>query len=993
MVNASDAFTNKFLYKRNEIQAYSIDTILKKSSLFAGVGAAHLPGERGVIEMLRKMGYKLRPVMMGVKNDFQKNAVDKLKVPVIFINNAAENLSYSVDVPGTLYKMASDVSGLDRRQYADMSNGSYYLVTSIPTHASILGNSKSQVLKKVDSLLYENIPGKILKKTLINKNGFNGYDIINKTRRGDLQRYQIFVTPFEVLVFKISGKENYIEGAEAQKFFSSIQLKEQAEGWIDFEPKHGGFTIKLPQIPHQFFNTSSSDNIDRWEYEAVDKTTGDVFFVLKKSVNNFRFLDEDSFDLSLMEESFKSSEFIKSQVISGISSFKGYPALDVNASLKNGGIIKAKFIINGPHYYLVAVKSENPPGGFKDFFSSFNFTNYKYQPSQTFVDTFLQYTVSTPVIPELEETIRALTEKIGSSNPYRYGASKVDSYWPKTKNALFKSDNTGEVISVAMQQYPNYFYVKDSSVFWQDEINDYLKKTDFILAKKEFLNTENGLTGYKLILRDTNSSRQINRLLLLKNDRLYRIIYLSDTLNKESDFVKNFYQSFRPLNTLPERNIFTSTVDEFLKDFFSSDSTTHAMAQAAISNIYFKKEDIPKLLNTINKLKFSDKDYFESKSRFIAELGYIRDSAATLTVVKALKSIYNKSGDSSTFQNAVIKALAKNKTKQSYRLLKQLLLQDPPVFTGDYEYLSFFNDISDSLFLAKQLLPDVLQLSSIKDYEDGINALLIKLIDSNYITAKNYKNYFTKLYFNARVELKKQQGRDEKILEEENDKDDEQKNYPVYNAKSGTDLKDYAVLLMPFYNKPQVKIFFNKLLYSKDASLQLSIAVLLLRNNIFVPDSILNNLAAKDEYRSKLYKALDTVGLLQKFPKQFNSQIQLSKSILLTDKRYNKVDSIVYLSGKQITFNDKKGVVHFFKYRVKKEDEWKIGISGLQPVNINETSSEGMLVKMTDKKIKANEPLQNQLDTQLKRLLFSQSKSGKNFYENENYSRFKNNDF
>src|SRR5687767_3926143 len=43
--STSEAFDEKFLYKRNEIQAESIDSILRSgSSLFVGVGAAHLPG-------------------------------------------------------------------------------------------------------------------------------------------------------------------------------------------------------------------------------------------------------------------------------------------------------------------------------------------------------------------------------------------------------------------------------------------------------------------------------------------------------------------------------------------------------------------------------------------------------------------------------------------------------------------------------------------------------------------------------------------------------------------------------------------------------------------------------------------------------------------------------------------------------------------------------------------------------------------------------------
>ena len=987
MMDPSDAFRNKFLYKRNEIQANSIDTILKKHSLFVGVGAAHLAGDKGVIEILRKKGYSLRPIIMSARSSFQKDQVDKLKVPVKFITNSPEDGFYKIDAPGPLYKMASDVSGLDRRQYADMSNGTYYLLTRVKTHAAFIGNSEEQVLKKVDSLLYENIPGSIIKKTLIKKNGYTGYDITNKTRRGDIQRYQIFVTPFEVLVFKMSGKENYVEGAEAEKYFNSIQLKEPVTGWINYEPKQGGFTIKLPQQPHEFLNTSTNDNVDRWEYEAVDKNTGNAFLILKKSVNNFRFLEEDTFDLGLMEESFKLSEIIKSQQHRNITSFNGYPSMDVRAILKDGRNVKAKFIIKGSHYYLLAAAGKNPGTDADEFFSSFHFTPFKYQEGKKFVDTFLHYTVTTPIVPELEEELRAMIEKLGNDAGNRYGFSAVETYWPRAKNALFKSDSTGEIIAVTMQQYPKYYYVRDSSAFWKDEIKDYVARTDFVLAKKDFFKTIDGITGYNLVLRDTNSSRQINRLLVLKNDRLYRIISIGDTVNGKSDFLKNFYTTFLPQNSQPERNIFASTIDSFLNDFFSTDSVTHAKAQASISNIYYTKKDIPKMINTISRLKYGDKDYLDSKSRFIAELGYITDTTATPDIINALKEIYYNTADTGTFQNVVLRALAKKKNKQSYALLKELLLQDPPVFANSYEYATFFNDINDSLALAKQLFPEILQLSTIPDYKDAVTDLLVTLVDSNYITGKEYENFFTKIYFDARLELKKQQGRAEKIMALDDDNADRMFS-GNNNTNSKTGLDDYAVLLMPFYDKQQVQSFFEKLLISKDQSLQISTAALMLRNKKSVPDSLLLKLAAKDESRSRLFKTLENAKLINKFPLQYKNQTDIAKSLLSV----NKLDSIVYLSNKPISFRNKKGYVHFFKYRLKKEDGWKIGMSGLQPANRAEVSSNNQLVRLTDKKLRDDEPLNDQLDLQLKKVLFSLSKSGKNFYMGENY-RYRREDY
>jgi uncharacterized protein YbaP (TraB family) len=158
MTERSIAFRENFLYKRNEVQANSIDTIIKKSSLFVGVGAAHLPGARGVIELLRKMGYHLRPIKMTDRDAAKKEETDKLKVPVDFAERQADDGFYTVDMPGPLFKMTDEFQGLDRRQYSDMSNGSYYLVTRINTHAGFIGQNEEQVIKKVDSMLYENKP-------------------------------------------------------------------------------------------------------------------------------------------------------------------------------------------------------------------------------------------------------------------------------------------------------------------------------------------------------------------------------------------------------------------------------------------------------------------------------------------------------------------------------------------------------------------------------------------------------------------------------------------------------------------------------------------------------------------------------------------------------------------------------------------------------------------------------------------------------------------
>jgi hypothetical protein len=67
-------FTDILLYNRNENWAKKLDGLLPKNSLVIAVGAGHLPGQRGVINLLRKAGYKVEPV----KNDMIKRKTKEI---------------------------------------------------------------------------------------------------------------------------------------------------------------------------------------------------------------------------------------------------------------------------------------------------------------------------------------------------------------------------------------------------------------------------------------------------------------------------------------------------------------------------------------------------------------------------------------------------------------------------------------------------------------------------------------------------------------------------------------------------------------------------------------------------------------------------------------------------------------------------------------------------------------------------------------------------
>jgi hypothetical protein len=94
----------------------------------------------------------------------------------------------------------------------------------------------------------------------------------------------------------------------------------------------------------------------------------------------------------------------------------------------------------------------------------------------------------------------------------------------------------------------------------------------------------------------------------------------------------------------------------------------------------------------------------------------------------------------------------------------------------------------------------------------------------------------------------------------------------------------------------------------------------------------------------------------------------------------DKMDSIVFIKKQLIETDKGKGYVYFFKYREKKDDKWRIAISGMQPADSVGLSYKNLYTKFTDEKIKEDEPLDDQLNFQLKKIIFANREGSESFF-------------
>lgn len=989
----SPAFDEKFLYRRNEIQAASIDSILKKRlSLFAGVGAAHLPGPRGVIEILRRAGYKLRPIKMGERSSRYKEGIEKITVPVFFTRQTSDDGFYSVDVPGKLFRFSNSFNGFDQEQFADMANGSYYIVTRIQTNASAWGHSSNDVYNKVDSLLYENIPGKILSKKSIIKNGYKGFDIVNKTRRGDFQRYNIFITPFEVLFFKVSGNAEYVSNnSSADNFFKSIMLKEYFPQWKKISPVFGGFEVDMPHEPYVIRNKN-------WQFLAIDRKADIDFEVIRTDIHNYNFAEEDSFDLALMEESFTASDFYEKTLRRTQTRYKGYPALDAKYQYKDGSVALVRYLLRGPHYYTILTHARTEQPRMHGFLNSFTITPFIYKSPQLHTDTNLHFSVSTPFYPSKKTTIEM---PVNFENIYTGIGSEVQlAERAIYRDKLVANDSTGEKIYVSFYKAPRYENSKGKELIKEEETSN---DKEWLVRKRKITDESGGKSIWETVLSNANSSRAIWSKNFYRNGVVFSIKTEIDTLTQPGIFLTRFFESFHPDDTINE-NSSEEMKDVFFADFYSKDTLVHNRALRNISVPAFDSTDLPRLEKAIGFLSWKDRNYLAVKKDFIDQLGTIPSQQASL----CLQKIFYAAGDTLDLQYKCLENLLSQQTKFSFGIFRDLVVSDPPIlnlgfsipFKEDFESESFLEGLYDSLELTATIARDLLPLLDIDDYKYPIIQLMATLVDSSLLVYKDYDKYASKFLIEAKQAWKKQLiiEKNRAIEKAQKKIEGEEANEGMGTMNSDADsgnetLIFYTGLLLPLWEKnPDVPVLLKQFLNSNDKQLKYKTLLLFLRNGKTVADSILFLFAASDEYRYDLYKDLHRLKKLSFFPARYNNHVDLAKSKLVNSSKYQTPDTIAFLNHLPLNWAGKEGLVYFFKYKRKKDDAWKIASAGLVPIEEAKFEFEMPqnrrvvydldFTEFSDMRFNEEKALEPQLYKRLKQLIYSKKSSAKKFYMN-----------
>ncbi|MES2726175.1 MAG: TraB/GumN family protein [Bacteroidota bacterium] len=906
--NTSSKMSHKYMIlERNKIMYHGIDSLMKLgASVFTGVGAAHLGGEEGVLNILRKNGYTVNPVSwQALKPSKLKAQIQKINFITELSKQYSTDSSFSVEAPNNMQSL-QNINQDGIYLATDMINGSYYMVSSISHNGFINKHDKKYWSQKVDSLLYENIDGTItLKQESLTENGDICFLVNSKTRRGDIEKYKIIITPFKLFAFKVAGNGAYANSSTANQFLNSAKLYTTAT----VNKKEAGFTYQFTQNNISIYN-GDDNNVGKHIAISNDGTKFNLLLVATN--NETKYIEQDTFELNYIIQ--KAAEKYNCEI--------AYIHIDSNKTSalfewkKNNETYKGKLVISGPHYYFLLDNSND-----ETFINSFKpnqkpfINNY-----QIHTDTGMLFSVKLVDVPEKNE----LATLIGN-----YQKKKVADAEYKTE--FYSSKATGEVIRLTYNKLNLYKSYDNLDSLWNKNIK---QATDFIMPTitQKVYTQKKGAGVLDFNVETKGNTHQYIRVKIIQKGRY---IYILNTLcekEKSSAFIDSFYHTFSLLDSNYGLSATESKVSLLLNNILHTDSTTKMDAREYVYDLtaIVKPSDFKAVKETIKKAEQSDLE-MNKRIMIIECLKNIK----TTECINWLKAYYTTVKDTPAYQFAVLYALAAQQTLPATLAFTELIKKETPIAEESSSFNSCFNAFNDSLELMAKVVPQLVFLLDYDEYKERTIELLAALKYKNLISTDLYAANKTKFLNSANIELKKQIASLQNTTENTSYNEyEEEDSYDYYNKESLTmDKKfkpfegivfDYAILLQPFYQEAAVKSFFDKAIKNGDASLQLSIGALLLKNNIAVDDNNWEKWVANNSLRANTYILLSNIGKLEKFPKSYKNLDSIARAQVYINEAKNSLKDSVTLVLKE-NINSKKGIGTLFVFKKRNNDNtsWK----------------------------------------------------------------------
>ncbi|RFZ85448.1 TraB/GumN family protein [Mucilaginibacter terrenus] len=880
---------------RNGVMLNSMIARMKEQPIFTAVGVAHLPGENGLIKLLRDKGYIVTAVAADFTGVAEKYGTDYSELKWTAFTD--ESRGYSLEVPFTPIQ-TDKILGVNTVFFQDIANDMFFGAFAALESARGSQPVGQKAIDRMVKRLSANQQYKVASIKNILVDGKKAVDIFLKDNAGKGTRYRVVENNNMLYCLYAGNNFSSLNSFYANRFFNSFKSFnpniEKNKSWITFKNDSAAFSVKIPvqpQLIHRIIPTKISQhtyNVDVNMYMSIDSANLQNYLVRHNDYPAGTFLaqPEKAFDALTKEMTSKGVKVIsQKQIIKD-----GNEGRDLRLVMNNFNM-HAQVFIRGNRVYMLLkqnISEGKPIEDNDDFFSSFTFMPYLRSELKEYALDGGNLTVKVfdkpRVIPDSTIT--------------------YDSFLPKSTTFFTTNPASGDLFGVEHATISNYYRIANIDSLYKRLGNGLVKYSDTLVRDSAI--TVNGIGGHDFLIKAKESSNMHRYRLFISNDD---VVYLSSYQSgKElySDQSNMFFNSISKINETAPISLASSKAQLILNDLASTDSVTYKYARGALSYYKFQRDELPLLYKALHRSYDDDSLATGTRGKLIQLLADTND-VNTLSELTKLYNVIAK--DKQELRPLILKTIVDANKKAGYDLYLNLLTGGESI-ESDNLYTAF-RPMSDSLNFVVANSARIIPLFKNPHYRKNLLNVVNNMTNEKGKYDTYLKEHFNEITAHAMEDLNGY------LMH----KDSTSNNWYV-------GVYYYLELMNAIKRQPITNSFTNTIIQKDNyAGLVNNAAITRIKNHLSVSPTVLNKLLDSLSTRLGVLKALNDEKQLEKAPAKYRTQLAFAKTCLynyLTEAEDITIDKIGLLG----TVTNKGNLYYAFKFSSDSEKAEHLGIAG-----------------------------------------------------------------
>ena len=896
--------------KRNHKMAFRFDSLIKNNvTYFVAVGAAHLAGEEGVIMLMQKKGYTVEPVYSS--KNIAPEAYSYIKAELKWKEFQEPSLGYSIKMPGKPSSSEMLNGEMKVRMYYDLANGMVYYASFMRPETSVTAENKDSVFNKMVTSTIQN-GAELYSQQPIERYGMPGLEMFYRNKAEDMFiRMQILAKGRKLYMLMIGSQKRQSLDSSTTEFFSSFKvMADQPVRWAKIPSEMDAFEMSWPQQPEvSMLNKEMIDSsfTARRYMSALDNQGLYFFLLVSRTIANYVIPDDSLYFRGVLQNMQMQNYEITSAP--EMFTWEGYPAMRLQARSKTGLLLKAKSIIRGNRVYTAMVMhekdKENEPE-VDHFINSLRFLPF---PSASF---------SRVISPQKDFTAELPLQEIAEGS---------DSTNTRVKTYYAYDSLRSTTYSITSSRLSPYLWARTDTAFLKKQMHLFIGAKDSLTSHSFSKNGNSHAVDFSIKTRNSNL---LHRVRVILHGRSVYYLESKVTEDKDADApVTHFFKSFLPLTDPGNDLLVNGSATKLFQDLTSADSATYDAAYTALDDMEFSKDDLTVLFREALSEHRLDSERYKSVNTILFDKIFELRDPAVLPLVKENYARLQKSQDQ--YKYSMLRALGNVKTKESYKLIEELISSGLP---ADGNAASFLYPLHDSLALTKEVFPALLNHIGDSLLSMPLAYLQQTMIDSNMMKPAEIASY-------KRAWIAVGRKRITEIKKEDLD----------FSARYDTDL---IQLLLSYRDHEANQVVTGFLPYSPVYIKKLAVLGLL-KNGVAVHPKHAEQIAADKHSRVDFYEELMKTGNAKLYPAKYLNQKSFAEAYLYGTFDEDEPAEIIPQGERVVTFKGRKQKFYLYKLVYKYDDEEfnYLGVSGPFELKssgfLSEDCIAGMIVEDVDK--------------------------------------------